>query len=227
MRFLLALLLLHAPSQSPAATEIAGDIVFDDGITEGRKASVSVVMPGTPAASSRPVVDMAATTFIIRQIAGPILVRGSVTGPRGEWGLKMVLLNGKDVTDEPKRLATKDGRLQVVFTARAPAIVGTVTDERERPIDNALVVLFGEDDAAWTPMSSRLQVAQAAAFGAFTMKGVREGRYRLAAVPRDVRFSLAAPDVALLRRLKARATPVVLNAGETRVVDVQLQQVAR
>src|SRR5688500_8834673 len=96
-RLLLAVLVLYASAQSLAPAEIAGDIVFDDGITEGRTASVSVVLPGGQSGTTRPVVDMAATTFLIRQIAEPILVRGTVTGPRGEWGLKMVLLNGKDI----------------------------------------------------------------------------------------------------------------------------------
>jgi hypothetical protein len=224
VRFLVALLLLYPPLQSPALTEIAGDIVFDDGITEGRTASVAVMVPGKPT-SAPPVVEMMPTTFIIRQIAEPILVRGTVTGPRGEWGLKMVLLNGKDITDEPKHLATKDGRLQVVFTARAPAIVGTVTDDRERPIDApSLVILFADDEAAWRPHGSRLQVTRSASRGAFTMKGLREGRYRLAAVPANARFTVAAPDMALLRRAKERATPVVLNPGDTRVVDVRLQR---
>ena len=224
MGSLLALLLFHVLAQTPAPTEIGGDIVYDDGITAGRKASVTAVVAAGRGAARPPVVDMAETTFIVRQIGEPILIRGSVSGARGEWGLKAVLVNGRDITDEPRHLSSKDGRLQVIFTARAPAIVGTVVDNNDAPAGEAVVLLFGEDDSSWRPHSSRLHVARSARNGAFTMKGVREGRYRMAAVPADVRFSLAAPDVALLRRLRNVATPVVLNAGETRVLDVGIQR---
>jgi hypothetical protein len=59
------------------------------------------------------------------------------------------------------------------------------------------------------------------------LRGLREGRYRVAAIPSEVGMPLNPPDVELLEQLKKVAIPVVLNLGETRLVDVGLVSVER
>jgi hypothetical protein len=58
--------------------------------------------------------------------------------------------------------------------------------------------------------------------GAFVVRGLREGRYYVVAVPPDVRVMSQSPDRELLEALKKVATEVVLHAGETRTIDLRV-----
>ena len=208
----------------PAAV-VVGDIVYDDGISDGRRATLSFLLPSARRTFSlEPRVEMNGTAFTIRGAFEPYLIRGAVTAPADGFALQAVLLNGRDVTDEPRRFSEKDGRVQVVFTSRAPAISGRVTDESGAAIEQALVLLFGEDETSWLPNSTRLRVARPGKDGTFSLKGLRDGQYRVAAIPDDYRFTLAGPDVELLRAIKSAATPVVLNTGDLRTIDLRLHR---
>ena len=58
--------------------------------------------------------------------------------------------------------------------------------------------------------------------GKFRVRGLREGRYRIVALPANFIFNMTTPDVQLLEALSKVATPLVLNAGETRTVDLKV-----
>ena len=203
-------------------TAIQGEIVYDDGVSDGRHAAISIAAAAQPrGVGAPPTVAVTGATFIVRQIFEPFLLRGTATDPHEELSLKAVLLNGKDITDEPRLLSEKDGRLQVVFTSKAPAIGGTVTDENGAPVEDVFVVLFSEDESSWLPNSSRVRIARPGKGGVFALKGLREGQYRIVAIPSDYRFTLSAPEVEL-RELTKVATPVVVTQGDSRTVDLRL-----
>ena len=149
-------------------------------------------------------------------------------GPRPDlagqsWGLKAVLLNGRDITDEPRVFTSSDsGKLQLVFTAHAPGLEGLVTDDAGKPVQEYTVLVFGDDPATWQPGSSMIRMGRPMKEGKFQLRGLREGRYRVVALPPEFVFSTMTPDPQFLEQLSRFATAVVLNAGETRPTDLRL-----
>ena len=96
-----------------------------------------------------------------------------------------------------------------------------MTDETSGPVDPCTIVVFGEDPASWTWISTSIRTQQIAT-SKFTVRGLREGRYRVVAIPSYIPVPIAPPDVEFLEALKKVATPVFLNQGEKRVVELRL-----
>jgi hypothetical protein len=210
----------------PGAT-VAGEIVFDGEATEGRRASLSAQPTERRPFIGAPQLEVKESTFSMRSVFGPVVLRGSVSGGLG-WGLKTVLLRGKDITDVPTTFTASDsGHLQVVFTDRAPSVEGTVVDESGKPTAEAAIILFGRDPATWQPRSSYYRTGRIMKDGRYSITGLREGQYYAVAVPLDIPLNLGQPSAELLESLSKVATAVTLNAGEKRPVDltlVRLQQ---
>lgn len=116
-------------------------------------------------------------------------IRGAVVGrgpdPAGQsWGLKAVLLNGTDITDEPRIFTNADsGKLQLVFTATAAGLEGVATDDACKPVQEYTVLAFGGDTASWRPGSSTIRLTRPMKEGKFHLRALREGRYRVVALP--------------------------------------------
>jgi hypothetical protein len=87
------------------------------------------------------------------------------------------------------------------------------------------VIVFGEEPESWQANATTFRVGRPAKDGKFSIRGMREGRYRVVAVPVDVPFSPSSPDLELLEALKKVATPLLLNAGETRTVDLRFTRI--
>ena len=137
---------------------VTGEIVFDGGELEGGRVQVSAQPVERRMFTPPPTVDVKDTTFTIRNVFRRIVIRGSVIGrgpgPGGSsWGLKAVLLNGADITDQPRVFTNADsGKLQIVFTLHAPGLEGTVTDDAGKPVEQYTVLAFGDDPATWRPI---------------------------------------------------------------------------
>ena len=210
------------------AESLSGEIVFDDVPPPDFKANITL-----QAAERRlnfgmmSPVTVKGRTFHARGLFGSYIVRGGVTGGPSPWFLKAVLLNGKDITDVPVVFSSAhSGHLQVVFTARSSTIEGAVTDDAGKPTRDAQVVVFGADEESWVPFSSRTRNGSAPRQedGKFTIRGLRDGRYYVVAVPPGPVMigGFQAPDRGLMESLKKVATEVLLNPGETRTVDLRV-----
>jgi protocatechuate 3,4-dioxygenase beta subunit len=212
-------------SMRPGET-VTGEIALDDVPPANYRANVFLQLPERRSFGPPPNVEVTGNTFTARGLFGPVLVRGSVSGASqgSGWTLKAVLLDGKDITDVPVALgAAHSGRLQLLFTSKAPSLEGTVTDDSGKPTRDATVVIFGYDEDTWTPFSSRMRsVGLPRDDGAFVARGLREGRYYVVAVPPNVRVMPQSADRELFEALKKVATEVVLHAGETRTVDLRV-----
>jgi hypothetical protein len=208
----------------PGAT-VTGEIVLEDPLPEGIRTNVFAQPTDRRPFVSAPMIDLKGNTFTMRNVFGPLVVRGSVGGGPG-WGLKAVLLNGKDITDVPSTFTASDsGHLQVVFTAKAPALEGVVIDESGKPMSDASVIVFGQDPSTWQARSSFLRTMRAITDGKYAINGLREGRYFAVAVPLEVAVNVAQPSVEFLESLSKVATPVILNAGERRTVDLTIVRI--
>jgi hypothetical protein len=206
---------------------VIGEIVFEDPLPPGTRTNLFAQTTERSPFASSPAIEIKDSTFTLRNLFGPVVLRGSV--PAGQsWGLKAVLLNGKDITDVPTTFTTKDsGHLQVVFTGKAPALEGTVIDETGKPTSDASIIVFGQDSSSWQPRSSLLRTMRPITEGRYAINGLREGRYFAVAVPLELSVNMMQPSVEFLEGLSKVATPLILNPGERRTVDlvvVKIQQ---
>ena len=207
---------------------VSGQIVFDDVPPAQFKADINfhpaerrfMMGPSSP-------VSVTGTTFQATGLFGAFVIRGALTAGGGQWALKSVLLDGKDITDVPVGFSSAhSGHLQVVFTTRSATLEGTVTDDAGKPTREAQVLIFGADEESWVPFSSRTRNVGGSrdADGKFTARGLRDGRYYVVALPPGVVMigGFQPPDRSLMESLKKVATEVVLNPGETRTVELRL-----
>lgn len=137
-----------------------------------------------------------------------------VLAPPG-WALKSVMLDGRDIADEPHDFQTADvDGLQLIVTNRLGTIRGTVTDERGPA--TATVVVFAEDSARLAFPSRFIKVIRSAPTGDFQAPGLLAGRYRVIALESDT------IDTERLLSLRSFATPVVLAESESVSVSLRL-----
>jgi len=166
-------------------------------------------------------------TFIARGLApGRYLLRF-----RNQPGnLKSIVWNGRDMTDVP--FDTSAGidftNVEVTFTDKKAAVIGTVRDAQGRPIPDAAIIAFPTDREQWTNYGlrpRRLHVVASGADGSFDHSALPAGEYFLAA--------LRASDVtdwrtlAFLSRVAPLATRIVLTWGEPKTLDLMLVRVQR
>ena len=97
-------------------------------------------------------------TFELKALVGPVVL--SVGALTGEWTLKAVQLNGRDLADDPidvPHAQTIDG-VRVVLTNRPTQLRGALIDEQQHPADS-IVVIFPEDTSRWREDSRTIRSA--------------------------------------------------------------------
>jgi hypothetical protein len=159
-------------------------------------------------------------TFELNNLTEPRMIRVGV--PQG-WTLKTVTANGVDITDIPTEFPagqTVSG-VVVVLSKQVSALSGLVADARGRPVLDATVIVFPEDEQLWTFQSRFVK----------TGRPDQEGRYRLTALPAASHYLIIAVqgleegqagDPEYLASIKNAASRFALNEGETKSVDVKL-----
>src|SRR5262245_18376247 len=98
-------------------------------------------------------------TFELANVVEARLIRAGL--PQG-WTLKSVFLNGDDIPDVPMEFPpgqTITG-MQIVITQKLSDVSGLVTDERNRPVADATVVVFPSDEKLWTYQSRFIRAAR-------------------------------------------------------------------
>lgn len=133
------------------------------------------------------------------------------------WWMKSIVLNGRDVTDEPIDFDQRGLNLVVTMTNRASSVRGTVAwngaPGRRRPA----VVVFVDDDTRWTRPSRLVGASEVDEAGRYDVRGLPPGdRYLAVAVEGAARAVLARPE--MLVALRALATPLRIDEGGTHEV---------
>jgi protocatechuate 3,4-dioxygenase beta subunit len=158
-------------------------------------------------------------TFTLTGLFDPVVIRANA--PQG-WSLKQVLLGGQDVTDTPLEFTagqTLNG-LQVVLTDKVTTLSGVLTNTRGQAVTDATVVVFPADEKLWRFQSRYIRAA----------RPDQEGRYQITGLPPYDDYLIAAVqgledgqagDPDFLTTIKANATGLRLNEGETKVADVK------
>jgi hypothetical protein len=158
-------------------------------------------------------------TFELNSVSEARLIR--VSAPQG-WTLKAVNANGTDITDTPAEFPSGQtvSGVTIVLSKQVTTLSGLVADSRSRPILDATVVVFPEDEQLWTFQSRFVRTA----------RPDQEGRYRITALPASEHYLVIAVqgleegqagDPEFLASIKDAAARFALNDGENKSVDVK------
>lgn len=158
-------------------------------------------------------------SFETRDMFGLRTIRASVGAPG--WYLKSVTVAGVDKTDTPVDFRSGDVKdVEITLSRRPAGVTGTVLDG-DTPVREYTVVVFSDDPAKWTFQSRFLQMARPSpADGSFRATSLPGGGYFVAAV--SAMTQVQAQDRAFLESLRAQATRVTLNDGETKAVTLRI-----
>jgi len=131
------------------------------------------------------------------------------------------LVAGVDTLDVPLPFGEDAGGAVVIFTDRQAALLVKVTDDADRPAEHVGVVVFSDDPRYWPVRSRRVQSGVTMPGGGCALSNIPPGRYFVVAT-REVGLNDALTP-ALIERLKTRALPFELTAGESRSIQVRVR----
>ena len=153
-------------------------------------------------------------------LSDTVLSIGPLTG---EWMLKAIEVEGRDIADLP--LPVEHGKtlsgVRVVLTSRPTIIRGTLRDEKQIPAEGTVIV-FADDSAKWREGSRTLRATRLDQRGLFTFKGLPAGDYFLVALDAVQEGQWYDPE--FLEGLKDRARRVAIADAESKQVDLVLRK---
>ena len=159
-------------------------------------------------------------TFELRAVVGPVVLS---IGTTGDWMLKSVELNGRNLADDPIEIRhgeTLTG-VRVVLTNRPTHLGGALLDEKKQPADGTVVV-FPEETSRWREGSRTVRAARPDQRGEFSIKGLPAGKYLIAAVDYVQDGQWYDPD--FLADLRPRSQPLSLAEAESKRIELTVQK---
>jgi len=160
-------------------------------------------------------------TFELKAVIGAVVLSiGTLTG---DWTLKAIELNGRNVADDP--IEVRHGEtvsdVRVVLTSRPTQVRGSLLDEKREPADGT-VVIFPEDTSRWREDSRTVRAARPDQHGQFSIKGLPAGNYLIAAVDfvRDGEWY----EPEFLAGLRSRAERLLLADAESKRIDLAFRK---
>ncbi len=212
-----------------AGGAVRGEVVTDDGsplpagfdrmqvrppFTPNARMMISVLHPDNGRVQSD-------GSFEVRGVlSDTVLSIGPLTG---EWTLKAIEVDGRDMADLP--LPIEHGKMlsgvRVVLTSRPTIIRGALRDEKQNPAEGTVIV-FAEDLATWREGSRTIRATRLGQRGLFTFKGLPAGDYFLVALEAVQEGQWYDPE--FLEGLKGRARRVAIADAESKQVDLVLRR---
>jgi 5-hydroxyisourate hydrolase-like protein (transthyretin family) len=208
----------------PPGRNLRGRFVFDGDASGIKPEQVSVFprpvefvsgpLGGGPPAS----VTRDDWTFEVSNMSGRRLVAANV-GAQG-WIVKRVMLNDKDITDEPVDFSAGDvDGVEIFVTNKISTVTGTVTDTG-KPVSDYVVVVFSENTAKWTFPTRSLGLARPTQQGSFRIQGLPADRYLAVALTSVQGSEWQSPE--FLTKMRAVATPFTLADAESVTLVLKL-----
>jgi hypothetical protein len=145
----------------------------------------------------------------VKGVAGPVVL--SIGKLTGDWTLKSIELNGRNLADDAidvRHGETLNG-VRVVLTNRPTDIRGVLLDEKNQPAEGTVVV-FPEETSRWREDSRTVRAARPDQRGEFLIQGLPAGTYLIAALDYVHDGQWHDPD--FLAALRSRAQPLSLGA---------------
>jgi hypothetical protein len=141
----------------------------------------------------------------------------------GEWTLKAIEVEGRDLGDLPLPIehgGTLSG-VRVVLTNRPTVVRGALRDEKQSPAEGTVIV-FADDRAKWRQDSRAIRATRLDQRGVFTFKGLPAGDYFLVALDSVQEGQWYDPE--FLEVLKSRAKRIAIADAESKTVDLVLRK---
>jgi hypothetical protein len=160
-------------------------------------------------------------TFELKGVIGSVVLSiGTLTG---DWTLKTVEHNGRNLADAPidvQHGETLNG-VRVVLTNRPTHVRGGLLDDKQQPAEGT-VVIFPEDTSRWREDSRTVRAARPDQKGEFSIKGLPPGKYLIAAVDyvQDGQWY----DPEFLAELRPRAERLSLAEAESKRIDLTVKK---
>ena len=207
---------------------LQGRVVTDNGTAPAFRSAGARVDP-LPVASDVPIsIRNIGTQGIVKDdwsfemdgIGGTMLFR--ISQLPASYMLKSVLLDGRDITDQPIDIKGTDDvtGLQVVITSHVTEVSGAALDAKGQPALDYTVVVFADDAVRWKYPSRFLATARPDQQGRFKIANLPPGRYLAVAVEYLDEDQWGDPDY--LQALRPQATMFTLSAGEARTLDLKV-----
>jgi hypothetical protein len=159
--------------------------------------------------------------FEVKGLVGPVVL--SVRSLTGDWTLKAIELDGRDLADDP--IDVPHGHIvsgvRVVLTNRPTILRGRLLNEKQRPA-HGTIVIFTEDVSRWRDESRTIRAIRPDQHGDFTFKGLPAGKYLFAAV--DYAQDGQWYDPAFLEDLRPRAQRLSLVEAESKRIDLTVKK---
>jgi hypothetical protein len=155
-------------------------------------------------------------TFYVGGILGRARIRAEL--PDG-WVLQSVRRDGRDVTDEPFDLRSRErvAGFELIVTDRVTHVTGQVTD-RSDPASGGSVLVFHQDTAKWSDLERYGRLVHTDQQGQFTVKALPAGDYLAVAVGYVDEFAWSDP--AYLESIRRSGQAIHLADGDERTVSL-------
>jgi hypothetical protein len=159
-------------------------------------------------------------TFEAKVSPGKFRVYGGAPAPG--WTIHTVRQNGVDVTDSLDVLPSGDtSGIEIEFTNHLSELSGVVTNQRGEAAREYTVIVFSQDREQWTGNTRYRGEGRPDQDGRFKVRGLPAGRYYAVALETLDPGDTGDPD--FLDRIRTKATMFTLNDGETKTLDLKLQ----
>ncbi|HYM26418.1 MAG TPA: carboxypeptidase regulatory-like domain-containing protein [Vicinamibacterales bacterium] len=203
---------------------VSGRIVFESGAALPPAPPRLILMPATPGIGVGPQQNATAKddlTFELKAPPGIYRLQAQTMPP---WNVRAVRIGGVDVMDDG--IEVKPGRdvtgVEVDVTSRTQTITGTVSGSAEQVKDSGVIVFPADAKRSKNPQRYVRQ-ARPGPDGKFTITGLPPGEYYAVGLEH---YSLGPlPDADFLERQRPRATSFTLLEGDTRAIDLRLNEV--
>src|SRR6185295_10078471 len=193
------------------------DLPFDVEAIPDLSSPIGFVAPLSGGATAR---VKGSAPFELTELLGPRQIRVRPGTPAG-WFVAAVVHNGRNIVDEVidfKGGETLTG-VQIVVSDRGGSVHGSAVDAAGRPLADYFVMIVPEEAGPLARLRRLARAGRSNQKGAFTFETLAPGRY-LAAILDDV-SDADRPTFELVERLRPRATPFSVVAGEAVTVTLR------
>jgi protocatechuate 3,4-dioxygenase beta subunit len=222
---------VDVPLSPRPALSISGQVVFDS-----QSSAPTDLPPGlhfnltggmTPASGGWPLPPVTLDGMRFRMdgvVPGLYRALSSIQGvraPVGPWWLTSLTGGGRELLDVPFDIEENISDAVATFSDQASTLRGTVRDEQGAPVADPWIIVFPVDRRFWFVGSRRVVAARPNAQGAWTIRNLPPGDYRVIAsldVDQNEWFD---PDI--LQRLLPVALPFTIAGVETKTLDLILR----
>jgi hypothetical protein len=144
------------------------------------------------------------------------------TGLPDGWTTRAVRYRGVDVTDAGIEFTPQAdlGNIEIELTSRTTTVTGLVNDDHGKPTLEYTVLVFAQDRDKWAYGGRYSRTARPDQDGRFKITGLPPGDYSAIALESIENGSFNDPE--FFESVRSKATPLSLNDGETKTVDLRL-----